>query len=57
MASSAAVCRDPASLASFSVDMELERHRQAGKPELRRQMAMTQGQSATFKYAAVSQLQ
>ncbi|XP_022595875.1 RNA-binding protein 44 [Seriola dumerili] len=45
--------QDPAALASFSLDMELERCRQREKTELRRQ-SMTQGQSANFTYAEVS---
>ncbi|XP_044073793.1 RNA-binding protein 44 isoform X3 [Siniperca chuatsi] len=52
--SSAAVCKGPAALASFSVDKELERCRQGGKPELRSQIVMTQGQSVNFTYAEVS---
>ncbi|XP_070771062.1 LOW QUALITY PROTEIN: RNA-binding protein 44 [Enoplosus armatus] len=55
--SSAAVCRDPASLASFSVDMEPERCSQGGQSVLRSQTAMTHGQSAQFTYAEVNPLQ
>ncbi|XP_073330149.1 RNA-binding protein 44 isoform X2 [Pagrus major] len=45
--SSAAVCKERAALASsLSVDMELERCRQGGKPELRSQFAVTENQSA-----------
>ncbi|XP_051260807.1 RNA-binding protein 44 isoform X2 [Dicentrarchus labrax] len=57
MDSSAAVCKDGAALASFSVDMELERHRQRGQPELMSQTAITQGQSPNFTYTEVSPLQ
>ncbi|XP_071339294.1 RNA-binding protein 44 isoform X2 [Trachinotus anak] len=54
---SSASVQDPAALASFSLDMELERCRQRGKPELRRELSVTQGQSANFTYAEVSPLQ
>ncbi|XP_042349987.1 RNA-binding protein 44, partial [Plectropomus leopardus] len=54
---SAAVFKDPATLASFSLDVELERCRLGGKPELRSQTAMAQSQCADFTYAEVSQIQ
>ncbi|XP_030613400.1 RNA-binding protein 44 [Archocentrus centrarchus] len=46
--SSAAVCEDPAGLASFSLDMELEQCRQRGKLKPRSQISVPQGQSADF---------
>lgn len=55
--SSMFVCKDPAALASFSLDMELERCRQRGKPEQRSQGLMTQDQTANFTYAEVSPVQ
>ncbi|XP_023260710.1 RNA-binding protein 44 isoform X1 [Seriola lalandi dorsalis] len=53
---SSAAVQDPAALASFSLDMELERCRKREKTELRRPLSMTQGQSANFTYAEVSPL-
>ncbi|XP_031729265.1 RNA-binding protein 44 [Anarrhichthys ocellatus] len=44
--------KDSAALTSFSLDVDLERHRQGGQPELR-----SQGQSPISTYAEVSLLQ
>eukprot|EP00064_Thunnus_orientalis_P002863 superscaffoldBa00000223_g2871 len=44
-------------MASFSLDVELERCRQRGKPELRSQISMAQVQSPNFTCAEISQLQ
>ncbi|XP_033473044.2 RNA-binding protein 44 isoform X1 [Epinephelus lanceolatus] len=54
--SSAAVRKDPTALVSFSLDVELERCRQGGQPELRSQTAVTQCQCAECRYAEVSPL-
>ncbi|CAK6967641.1 RNA-binding protein 44 [Scomber scombrus] len=55
--SSGAVCKDPAAMVSFSLDMELERCRQKGKPELSGQISVAQDQSPNFTCAEISQLQ
>ncbi|XP_034549614.1 RNA-binding protein 44 isoform X2 [Notolabrus celidotus] len=55
--SSVALCKDPVALASFSVDLELERCRQQENPELRSQTVTTQSQSANVSYPEVSALQ
>ncbi|XP_044221151.1 RNA-binding protein 44 isoform X2 [Thunnus albacares] len=49
--------KDLAAMASFSLDVELERCRQRGKPELRSQISMAQVQSSNFTCAEISQLQ
>lgn len=45
------------SAAVATVDMELERCRQGGRPELRSQTAVTQDQSANFTHADVGLLE
>lgn len=45
------------SAAVATVDMELERCSQGGRPELRSQTAVTQGQSANFTHADVGLLE
>ncbi|XP_026232738.1 RNA-binding protein 44 isoform X2 [Anabas testudineus] len=53
------VCKDPATLGSLSLDMELERCRQKGKSGQRSQLLMTQtpDQTANFTYGEVRSLQ
>ncbi|XP_034417665.1 RNA-binding protein 44 [Cyclopterus lumpus] len=52
-----AVWKDSSALTSFSLDVDLERHRLGGQPEFRSQTAMTQWPSADCTYADVSLLQ
>ncbi|CAJ1079004.1 RNA-binding protein 44 isoform X2 [Xyrichtys novacula] len=49
--SSTALCKGPAPLACFSVDMKLKNQQE--RPELRSQTAVTQGQSANSSYTDV----
>ncbi|XP_041662156.1 RNA-binding protein 44 isoform X2 [Cheilinus undulatus] len=51
--SSITVRKDPSTLASFSVDTELERCKQAAKPELSSQISVTQSQTTNFSYPKV----
>nr|XP_019966393.1 PREDICTED: RNA-binding protein 44-like isoform X3 [Paralichthys olivaceus] len=59
MPSCGAVCTDPAVLASFSLDMELERSGQRGNPELKSHISVMQDQNANIdaNCAEVRQLQ
>ncbi|XP_018559878.1 RNA-binding protein 44 isoform X2 [Lates calcarifer] len=52
-----AVCKDPADLASFSLDRDVDQCRQRAQLELRSQVPMTEGLSANLTYAEVSPLQ
>ncbi|XP_059199339.1 RNA-binding protein 44 isoform X2 [Centropristis striata] len=49
--SSAAGCRDPAGLANLSLELDLERYRRGGEPELRKQRAATHSHSADGTYS------
>lgn len=51
------VCENPATVASFSLDMELERCKQRGTLEHRNQMLVTPDQTCNFTCAEVSPLQ
>ncbi|XP_063743716.1 RNA-binding protein 44 isoform X2 [Eleginops maclovinus] len=52
-----AVHKDPATLTNFSLDKDLERSQQWGKPELESQMLSSQGQSFHYTYVEVSRSQ
>uniref|UniRef100_UPI003AAB7B61 RNA-binding protein 44 n=1 Tax=Centroberyx gerrardi TaxID=166262 RepID=UPI003AAB7B61 len=54
--SSVSVCEEPSDRASFSLDVELERHRQTEKQDLGSRSSVIQGQSGYNEYDKTSQL-